>query len=377
METLVYISDQFPPPPNSPGWLESANFVCVEARALDEVALEGEFALPAALLFDLRGTDAGDAESLGGRGWDPRFAGVPWVALARADVALVEACLRAGARDVVLETDPAPLVRRRLHTVVEERALAHSNGWALDEGARQFIQHVSHALRSPAGTIVGYAELLRDEGASCLSCPRHDDYVVRHDTQQYADAIYRNGLYLTRAIENLFAAASIGRDLLVAIPRELDLEQFLSHQLTPYERLASSRGLRFACAMECDAATALLTDADLLSGALTRLIDNALAYTQRGEIGVRVFGDGEYVVFEVCDTGCGIAGAQLGLLNADTGPGAAPRPTEGSLGLGLYVARRFACELGGTISIESVAGSGTQSRMRVRSRLDVVGRAGG
>jgi signal transduction histidine kinase len=107
----------------------------------------------------------------------------------------------------------------------------------------------------------------------------------------------------------------------------------------------------------------LTTDVDKARQVLVNLCSNATKYTERGEVRLRVRGEGGRVVFEVSDTGIGIAPEhQARIFERFWQVDSASTRAAGGLGIGLAAAREYARLLGGDVSMESEPGSGSTFR---------------
>jgi signal transduction histidine kinase len=125
------------------------------------------------------------------------------------------------------------------------------------------------------------------------------------------------------------------------------------------EPAANAKGLALAIDLP-DEPLELTTDVDKARQVLVNLCGNAMKYTERGEVRLRLRGEGDRVVFVVSDTGIGIAPEHHARIferfwQVD---GASTRAA-GGLGIGLAAAREYARLLGGDVTVESELGSGS------------------
>jgi signal transduction histidine kinase len=122
---------------------------------------------------------------------------------------------------------------------------------------------------------------------------------------------------------------------------------------------------------DVDKATGTIeSDRPKLQVVIKNLVVNALKFTDRGSVRVRVSGDDESVEILVADTGIGIAHERLDRIfdpfwQAD----ASSTRRHGGVGLGLYIVRRLVDILGGTISVDSELGRGSTFRVRLPRRF--------
>jgi signal transduction histidine kinase len=213
-----------------------------------------------------------------------------------------------------------------------------------------FLAMVSHELRTPLTALTGYGELLADEIMGPLTTGQHEIVErVRAVTHQ-----------LTAMIEEIltFSSLEAGRELVR--PRPFDATEVLRGVASVVEPLAAQKGLAFVC----EAAVGLppvVSDPDKVRQIVVNLAGNAVKFSERGEVRVRVGPErGGGVAFAVSDTGVGIASSDLGRLfqpftQLDTGL----TRRYGGTGLGLYISRRLAELLGGHVEVVSELGRGS------------------
>jgi len=104
----------------------------------------------------------------------------------------------------------------------------------------------------------------------------------------------------------------------------------------------------------------LVSDPSMLRRVLMNLVSNAVKYTEKGGVTVRVRGDRQLVRFDVIDTGCGIeADRQERVFDVYFQESNPARKPEMGFGLGLPIVKRLVQRLGGTVELESVPGRGS------------------
>jgi signal transduction histidine kinase len=212
----------------------------------------------------------------------------------------------------------------------------------------EFVSTVSHELRTPLNVILGYADMARD-------------------------ALVNPTLSVTDCVERIEAA---GRDLLALVESTLEIGKLEAQRdelrleplaLAPFwhelgvscARLPRTAGVAFEW-VEPAPDVVLRTDRRKLELVLRNLVSNACKFTARGHVRARCrLADGR-VVIAVEDTGIGIRPEDHEVIfemfrQAD---GSDSR-RYGGAGLGLYIVRRFAEQLGGTVGLESAPGLGS------------------
>ena len=225
-------------------------------------------------------------------------------------------------------------VRRLVQTACARRA-AMRRMKAVPE---QLLSSLSHELRTPLNVILGYSTMLQEEREGDMS----------DDQRRALDRIQSNSTSLLAYIETIFYMAELDRGtapLTVSPVTVLDLLGQLAHELGPR---ALEKGLRWQVDAPPDLTIA--TDADKLLRLVRALADNAVRFTDTGEVHIAARPAAGGIVLQVQDTGPGL-GADL-IAETDelmTGHGQARPPR--LLGFGLRLASRLARVLGAVMTI--------------------------
>jgi signal transduction histidine kinase/DNA-binding response OmpR family regulator len=251
--------------------------------------------------------------------------------------------------------------KEHLEEVVERRTaelvVARDQALAASRTKSAFLANMSHELRTPLNAILGFSNLLRDRGAS--EQQRHD-----------LDIINRSGEHLLGLINDVLDVAKVeaGRSNLEATPCDL------GRLIEDVRDMVRPRALEKGLAMRVEHPRVPLfvrTDPSRLRQVLSNLLNNAVKFTDRGAVTLRVKASpaadtGEVLLtFEVEDTGEGIAaGDQAEIFDAFVQAGTANRH-EGA-GLGLTITRQIIELMGGTIQVESAPGQGSCFRVEIK-----------
>jgi signal transduction histidine kinase len=219
---------------------------------------------------------------------------------------------------------------------------------------RQFLQDVSHQLRTPITIALGHAELLATElGGGQL----RDIRVVAGELQRLKKLSERLLLVAAAQDPDFFVREAAGIDLIVA-------EVFLRWQTVAPRRWQLGR---------LDPVSALV-DADRLGLALDALVENAVRHTAAPDaitLSATRNDSGRSVAVAVTDTGTGIAEAELPHIfeRFRTSPGRGGRSGRGT-GLGLALVRAVAAGHGGNVSVRSVPGAGSTFEIELPTATD-------
>jgi PAS domain S-box-containing protein len=214
----------------------------------------------------------------------------------------------------------------------------------------RFLANMSHELRTPLNAIIGFSDILNKELFGPLGSERYLDY---------AQLINESGALLLDLINDLLDMSKIE-----AGKFELKYEDIAACELSNacvriVSRRAEEKGLAIEIEREPDR---FLFQADqrAMKQIVLNLLTNAVKFTSKGEVNLRVALEGDQVRIVVRDTGIGIPAHVLPKLGqpfeqANTD---ASRQQSGS-GLGLALVKSLAALHGGTMIIESVEGEGT------------------
>jgi len=290
------------------------------------------------------------------------------------DVVLYVHCVRAAAaargmalRQVAVEELKATIearVERRTAQLQESRAqLEIVNGELRAASARAeessrsksaFLATVSHEVRTPMNGIIGVTELLRDTGLS-------------PDQGEYVEIIERSGHSLLGIINDILDFSKLEAGKLEIESLEFDLLDQIDHVLTVVGHKAEDKHLAFGAVVAPDVPRRVAGDAGRMNQVLINLLGNAVKFTDRGRVVLRVTRTdqaGPALRFEVQDTGMGIAPSALErLFQPFTQADASTTRRFGGTGLGLAISRSLAEVLGGTLTAESAIGEGSTFRL--------------
>jgi signal transduction histidine kinase len=260
----------------------------------------------------------------------------------------------------------AELERERAH--LEDRVLERTRDLeqarrAAEEASAaktRFIANMSHELRTPLNAIIGYSEIMQ-EGAEAAA---RDEDSADHER------VLRASRNLLRMINEILDLSKIeaGRAQIVAEP--YNVSELVLGAIDAVRPQAEANGNTIAVEIVRASLGETHSDTLKLHQCLVNLLANAAKFTSGGIISVRARRAGENLVFEVRDTGIGIAPDKLGALFQpfEQADGSSTRSFEGT-GLGLAITRSFARLLGGDVSVESMPGRGSTFRLVVAAEV--------
>ncbi len=279
-------------------------------------------------------------------------------ALAGSPVSLVdERWQRADGSEVLIDVHIAPLHDAEdrvtgLAAVVQDVAEREEARRARDlaKVRAQFLRTMSHELRSPLTSILGFAELLRSDIAGPLSDPQ----------RSFLDDIHGAGSHLLSLVNDVLDLSRIDAGVWELAPDYIDLAPFMDSIVGSFNERAARKGLRLRIDTS-DAPAGVVADRRALTQILMNLVSNAIKFTDEGEVAVCARTDADdRLVIEVRDTGIGIEPEDQERIFEEFAQvhQGIDRPYEGT-GLGLAIAQRLAKASGGTIELTSTRGKGS------------------
>jgi len=220
-----------------------------------------------------------------------------------------------------------------------------------------FVANMSHELRTPLNAIIGYSEMLHEE-AKEQDSPQVEDLGKVIAAARQLLAIINDILDFSK-IEAGRMTLSIGPFIIG------DLVRDVVSTATP---LIEKSGNRFEV-IGSDLGE-FVADRLRVQQVLLNLLSNAAKFTQNGTVRLCSRQEGETVIFEVQDTGVGIAKENIGLLFRDFSQvdASSSRRFAGT-GLGLAISRQICRMMGGDLTVESVLGQGSTFTARIPACL--------
>ncbi|GAB4194495.1 MAG: hypothetical protein OHK0022_10540 [Roseiflexaceae bacterium] len=232
-----------------------------------------------------------------------------------------------------------------------EASQARSAAEAANVAKSSFLANMSHELRTPLNAVLGFAQVLE----------RDPDLSARN--REHLGIISRSGEHLLGLINDVLEMSKIEAGRVTFNPAPFDLRRLLQGVEEMFRLRAEARGLWLRVAIDPAVPRCVVSDENKLRQILINLLGNAVKFTHTGGIALRVApapgGEPEQLLFEVADTGVGIAAEQLAhLFQAFVQTSSGVQAQEGT-GLGLAISRQFARLMGGDIRVESALGSGS------------------
>mgnify|MGYP000110746232 FL=1 len=213
----------------------------------------------------------------------------------------------------------------------------------------EFIASVGHELRTPMNAILGLNGILRSELAN------------RAEDAEVVDLIRRSTEQLLQVVNDILDFSQLQAGRLALREDEFSLREVMSAVLTTFQVKAQAKNLSLHLETAAVHNMWVKGDKQRLTQVLNNLLDNALKFTATGSIHVRAQAVGGGVLFEVQDTGIGIApDRQKQIFNGFEHADVQTNRQYGGTGLGLSICERLVSLQGGTIGVSSVQGQGAR-----------------
>ena len=270
--------------------------------------------------------------------------------------------LRMTLRDITSRKQAdAELLKRATELKQAKEAAEKAN-----EAKSEFLANVSHEVRTPLSGVIGTAELLAD---TTLTDVQLDHVHVISESAEMLLAILNDILDFSK-----FEAGKLDLE-----QQPLHLRDHLGNALKSLASRIGDKDLELVADVSADVPDTLIGDPGRLRQVLFNLVGNAIKFTDRGEVVVRVRqqeSTDEHVVlsFEVSDTGIGIPQDKRDVIFQEfVQADASTTRRFGGTGLGLAIASRLIRAMGGAISLNSEVGTGSTFSFTTRFGVGALG----
>ncbi len=214
----------------------------------------------------------------------------------------------------------------------------------LDRLKSSFLANMSHELRTPLNSILGFADVMLEELDGPLTENMNTDLGL----------IQKNGQHLLHLINDVLDMAKIEAGRLNLTPERFIVHDILEEVTSITSTLASEKNLALFIEQDSDREVEINADRIRLRQIMINLVNNAIKFTEKGKIALRVTPQGENILITVRDTGIGVSPDKLeAIFQEFTQVDTSSTRKAGGTGLGLPISRRLVEMHGGRLWAES------------------------
>jgi signal transduction histidine kinase len=214
----------------------------------------------------------------------------------------------------------------------------------------EFLANMSHELRTPLQSIIGYADLVREDL----------EIDGRYNSVDDLNRVIHNSKRLLAMINNILTMAKAEAGRLELNLEQVNIRTLVNEAVETMQPIMQQNGNRLITQIEEETGSSLLIDREKLLQSLLNLLSNAGKFTTSGTVTLRVELKPIYLKITVSDTGIGISPEQQKLIFEEfrQADGSTTRKFEGT-GLGLAITRRFCSLMGGDVLLSSAPDRGS------------------
>ena len=228
----------------------------------------------------------------------------------------------------------------------------------------QFLASMSHELRTPMNSILGLTELILEKAD------------LNKKNQERLEVVLNSGRRLMMLINDILDLSKIEAGKMDLREEEVLLEELISEVSNFATPLVGNKEVDFEIVKEINTSIVVSTDRGKVVQVLINLLGNAIKFTDKGKVKLRIYETDSNLSFDVSDTGIGISEEDQTVIFQEfrQGDGSTSRKYGGT-GLGLSICKKITELLGGDLNVESTLGSGSTFTFSIPLKIIEVGKS--